>query len=112
MINLQETRQQLDRLSKTALGLLTIALRAPLILIMGCGYVKFGVRRHDLHDHEGILIVNRDYLFEESYDQVRHGDILDFVEEGEPIPFFLHYKRIKVPIHDHNGTNSSGPYEY
>ncbi len=112
MINLRETRQQLDRLSQKALGLLTFALQVPLIPVMGCGYVKFEGSDHDLHDYGETMMVKESYSSLVPYDQERHGEIFDFVEEGERLPNHPNNKDGKVPIHRHDGTNSAGPHNF
>ena len=112
MINLKETKQQFHGFSKNALKLLTIALRSPLMLMMGCGYVDFGGRRHELHDHGETKMVEEEYIYEVPYDQNEHGEIIEFLNEGERIPNHSISKDAKVPVHHHNGTSSTGPYEY
>ncbi|MBI5123069.1 hypothetical protein HZA75_04390 [Candidatus Roizmanbacteria bacterium] len=110
-MNPQEARKQkFDHLKKKALMVLTTALRVPLMLMMGCGYVDFNGKRHSLNDHNGKLTV---LLLDvgsktELYDEAKHGPIIEFLEEGERIPDSLNNKHGQTPIHRHHRKSSGG----
>jgi hypothetical protein len=111
MLNRAEIRQKLDHFNRKALMVLTVALRVPLMLMMGCGYVNFGGKLHELHDFAGKLTV-KDGYYKEPYNEKIHGPTIGFVEEGERVPNLKNNTDGRVPIHRHHGMSSKGPYEY
>lgn len=118
-MNLQEVKKQrFDRFKKRAMMIFTTALRLPLMPLMGCGYVTgvkaFGYQA-EVHDHGGGLLVHLE-SDKVPYDQAKHGEITEFIKEGDRVPDLLNSTGGKAPIHRHNRKRgiggSSGPYEY
>ena len=72
-----------------ALKILGMAFRAPLFFMLGCGYVtaKSNVTGATLeyHDHGNKEIV-RDIFIKVKYNPKKHGEITNFVQEGEIVP--------------------------
>ncbi len=106
-------KQKFDHFKKQAMLALTTAFRAPLMLMMGCGYIRYQGVLMPLHDFEGKLTVNINPYRSEPYDADKHGEKIDFVEEGQVIPNQSNSTQDKRPIHRHNEKNtSSGAYRY
>lgn len=109
---LAENTSRVEQFKRGALMAFTTALRAPLMLMMGCGYVNYNGALRALHDHNGKKIVVESFLNSVEYDAAMHGEILDFVNEGDRVPMVPNSTQGKVPTHRHKGTSSSGVYEY
>jgi len=106
-------KQKFDRLKKQALLVLTTAFRAPLMLMMGCGYIIYSGTRQHLHDRDGRLIVEIDDAFHtEPYNTDIHGDKIEFIEEGEVVSGIPNSTDGKKPIHRHHASSSTGPYDF
>jgi len=110
-------RQKVEHFKKQALLALTTAFRAPLMLMMGCGYVTiakaFNGTPAILNDADGKKIVrvansNGSGNIEEKYDESRHGEIVNFVEEGQPVPGVPNSTRGKIAIHRHHRKPGTG----
>jgi hypothetical protein len=113
-------KQQFEHFKDKALFVLTTALRAPLILMMGCGYVTntktFSGRPAEVHDHDGEMMVHRNWN-EVPYDPKIHGYIVDFLKEGEPLPHMPKSTDGETAIHRHSykyrsNGGKSGAHEY
>ncbi len=112
MLNQKEVRQQkFDHFKKQALLVLTTALRAPLMLAMGCGSVNVKGKKLELHDHGGSYTVRDGYAVV-AYDQKKHGAIVGLIEEKQRVPDTPDSTDGRAPIHVHKGTSSSGSYEF
>ena len=116
-LNLREVRQQrFEHFKKQALLALTTAFRAPLMLMMGCGYVSiaksFMGQPAEIHDHDGTEMVHIEFD-EVPYNEVIHGKKIGWVEEGKVIPGASSGKHGTRRIHRHSGNDGTrGPYEY
>lgn len=87
MINQEVRKQRFDHFKKGVLAVLTTALRSPLLLLMGCGYVHWIGKRRNVHDHDGVKIVDTGIFIKEEYDKNRHGEITGWLEVGEPLVY-------------------------
>lgn len=111
-MNPQEIRKQkFDQLKKKTIQVFTTALRMPLMLMTGCGYVTvaktFMGQPAEVHDHDGkkMVHINFDKV---PYDESIHGKIYDFLEEGQELPGESNSTEGKKRIHRHNRFRGSG----
>ncbi len=105
MVNQEVRKQRFDHLKKGVLAVLTTALRAPLLLLMGCGYVvdPKGERR-SVHDHTGTRIVDTEVFGTETYNEDKHRKITGWLEVGEPLVYngqVMKAKDGKIATHRH-----------
>jgi len=127
MINQEVGKQQFDRFNKNALLVLTTALRASLLLLMGCGYIVDPKgERHNVHDHTGTRIVDTEVFGTETYETYnkdKHGKITGWLKVGEPLVYngqVMKAKDGKIATHRHvffgdpkwNGTDGSHEFSY
>lgn len=110
--NKEAGKQNFDHFKKQALLALTTAFRAPLMLMMGCGYINNPNRDYRLYytDTNGEKRVI-DPVTGESR-QYNNEPIIDLVEEGEVIPELSDIKLPdgSRPVHGHDSTSTYGPY--
>lgn len=124
MINQEVRKQQFDRFNKNALLVLTTALRASLLLLMGCGYaVDPKGERRSVHDHTGTKIIDTEVLRTETYNEGKHGKITGWLEVGEPLVYngqVMKDKDGRTATHRHvffgdpkwDGTDGSHEFSY
>jgi len=101
-----------------------------------CGYVRVGAFEGRAHDHRssGGLVSTanvssltgiwvswtkgpKGMLYAEAYDPEEHGELLDWLKEGDPL---LHENGkawrsrdgTKTAVHRHTGKSASGSHEY
>lgn len=99
---------------KKALKVLSLAFRAPIFFLLGCGYIQSGDTIIEIHDYFGKKEIwpNGDPKSTVPYDHKIHGELTFFVEEGKKIPEVPN-KTSKFagelePIHRHNALGYGG----
>jgi len=86
-----------------------------LALPLTCGYVKFGGAEHGLHDHNGRRKVTTGLIYGEErvpYNEQTHGEVYDFIAEGDRVPGFPSSLDGRAAIHRHDGPATTGSQEY
>ena len=113
---LEAGRKKFDFIKKQTLLVFTTALRAPLMLMLNCGYVtkakSFMNPPFQVHDHGETKMVHIEFD-SVPYDELIHGKIFDFIEEGEELPGSSTSTEGQRRIHRHFHTDSAlGAHEY
>lgn len=108
------TARQIGRIAGTIFKGAVEVGKAVTMLPFSCGYVNFnGLKRH-VHDHDGRKMVSEGWVGSKKveYDEARHGPLIDWVDEGKPIPGFSRGNHGETAIHQHKSGSLTGVHEY
>lgn len=110
---------KINRAKERAKGFLRQGIevaRLILALPLACGYINFKGTEQVYHDHgtqpEVVITAFASGRKREPYDKEKHGEVYDYVAEGERVPGFLNTRDGELPIHRHDGRSLIGSQEF
>ena len=98
---------QVHQIQKNLLKFLKHVVLFPIYLMTGCGNVFVNGQVLEVHDH-----TNKKMVGNKTYDEKQHGEISNWLDEGDLIPGLPTTTDGKKPVHRHNGHNLAEPHEF